>query len=665
MPLSEQERQQLLSIKSSVSQVSTGGGPQQTQFDPGQQTGRPTFGEATQINPLRALGSFLFGVTNQAAFGLPAAGLELAGQEPPPFGLLGGARGAGELVGFGIGGPAALARRGFGAVAKRLGAEKLLPKALAFGTGGGAAVGGSSVVPSLMEGEPGRIPQQAALGFGTSAIGGPILQKLLRGRQPDLLPDESLLGITKAQQRPKIAGGIGRTSRARSFELKEARIKARIEQLKSEAQIKAEGVRTGIQSRAADLRRRVTRGVETRVTELETKTFRELRTSRIEGNRAVLKFTEVQGRLNKAVEGSNFELSKRLQDILPRSMNKISSRYRQLSDAALVKSKNVQISEKDLLAELETVFADNPRALNTASEVLGIGRRGTSIAGRSSVSPREAAIDLQKLPPNLREQLLGPDKTFTARELLDGVRKFRASIGASRRAGRVAYTRDDMIADNISDTVMNVIKNRAPQEASQLFNEANSLWAQYKPLQRQFIGDFDPFRGRVIPFRGGMGEIEKAVSGEPNAINYIKQLEQFTNVSIRRDPKLVKLISELSSSQRTQAAGLFEQSLAKDGITFQASQAAKATRRVGAARKETIGEAKGRLLGRAERVSTERISSIARRGTRAGGTVAKRRAEFTATQERRSNIARRLKWAVLAAAGSKYFLVQLGLGSFE
>ena len=359
MPLTEQERQRLLQLKE-VSTLSRGG-PSRTQFDiGGQPTAQPPFAGAPSVQPGRAAGSFAFGLANQAALGLPEAGLRLAGQEPPPFGLLGGARGLGEVAGFALGGPAALARRGFGAVAGRLGTERLATQALASGVGGAAALGGAAVVPSVMAGEPERIPQQAAAGFGLGAVLGPLTQRaisaLRRFRGPALATDQALISATPREQ-----FRMGPAGRERSFKLREARIRERTARLKEKAQLRAGELEEGIQARTGQIKKQVGLRAEAQVAGIERRTFEQLRQNRIQGHQSTQRFKADKARLDKAIQGSQFELAKTIQKRLPGSMRKVSDNFRVLQDEAFSLSRGVRISEKEARNALNRFATNNPR----------------------------------------------------------------------------------------------------------------------------------------------------------------------------------------------------------------------------------------------------------------------------------------------------------------
>ena len=222
------------------------------------------------------------------------------------------------------------------------------------------------------------------------------------------------------------------------------------------------------------------------------------------------------------------------------------------------------------------------------------------------------------------------------------------------------------MADDVSKALGDVVRAKAPRGASRLFDQANDLWRNYKPIQREALSDFDPFSAKAVRLKSGMGAIEQALVGkEPNAVTFLKELERITGTRILRDPKLVKLYRDLSIGQRKEAARLLDQALEREGISFAGRGVAREARRAGVVRAERVEVAGGRMAERARRVGAERVEDIRRRGERAKELFGRRRAEVKADIERRQKILKWFKWSLLAAAGSKYFLVQLGVGSFE
>jgi len=134
---------------------------------------------------------------------------------------------------------------------------------------------------------------------------------------------------------------------------------------------------------------------------------------------------------------------------------------------------------------------------------------------------------------------------------------------------------------------------------------------------------------------------------------------------ILKDPKLVNLYSKLSSAQRRDAARLLDQALEREGISFAGKGVAREIRGAGAARAERVKGAGERATERVRRVGAGRAEDVRRRGERAKELFSRRKDVIKADVQRRSKFIRFLKIAALAAAGSTYFRVQLGLGSFE
>jgi len=679
MPLTSQERQQLLSLKSRVGQPTLGtGGPQQTQFDPGQQSGAQTFGRGPDVDPLRAAGSFGFGLANQAALGIPEAGLRLAGQEPPPFGLLGGARGLGELAGFAVGGPAALARRGFKEAAKRFGTKRLATQALASGTGGAAALGGASVVPSIAAGEPGRIPQAAATGFVAGGVGGPLIQrgaKAIRGLRGTAIPtDEALIRATQKEQFK-----MGSAARERSFSLRSKRIRERIDRLKEKAQLEASELETGVQTRAGQLKKRAKLKTEAKITALEKESFVLLRKNKIEGFKFSQNFKAQKARLDKAIEGSNFELAKRIQRILPRSMRKVSDNFRALQDEGFRLSRGVRVTEQETRDALVTFARNNPRTLELNPNFVDDTIESLGFIGGGKIKVRtpdgrDLLIDPSRIaqiqrgtPGGLGGVLPKPGgEAISVEQLMDRISVLRGTIPRTARAGRTLYSSQDILSDDIAKALGDVVRSKAPPRAVKVFNEANTLWRNYKPIQREAISDFDPFSAQSVRLKPGMGAIEQAVSGtEPNAITYLKQLERITRIKILKDPKLVRLYKDLSAGQRKEASRLLDQALEREGISFSSGEVARGIRTAGSERVGRIDLAEKRLTEGVRRTGADRLQAIAEREKRATGLLTKRKDVIKADIQRRQKILKLVKWTALAAAGSKYFLVQLGIGSFE
>lgn len=230
-----------------------------------------------------------------------------------------------------------------------------------------------------------------------------------------------------------------------------------------------------------------------------------------------------------------FREAKEIQSTFPRTMQKISQAFRARIDKGLALSKDVQVTKDEATEAVQQYLSRHPEIANPQQF---LDDSLTAMRLRAKVTTLGRAEDVlemstgRELNPRLLEAVAqargeGTLSTTSLPEIMQGLRAIRQQIPTLAKAGRQLYTEHDLRADDLAQSLMEVIKAKAPPAAVREFTRANGLWSRWAPVRDRAFREYDPFIRSPIGLKPGMASLEQAAQGEPTASAFIRRIERY------------------------------------------------------------------------------------------------------------------------------------------
>lgn len=398
----------------------------------------------------------------------------------------------------------------------------------------------AAAVAGLGTAAPTLIPNLTRLGVSAAKTGA----RTVRGGFNRLLgKSEFTADPNLIQASAKDMAGMSPAERERAFQLQKQSASAPSEQRISDLNKSSQQLLSPLSKKSLTLKERIAQRIseakrqrELSMVEVEARASASEELVRKRGETLIHNLEREKSKLESALTQRKYGIARVIQSRFSGAMKKAGDHYRSLYDKGIELSQNVRISADEARASIEEFASKNPEVLKESPswvddvmEQLGFVKGGmaklTDAQGRPFVVPAGTISEYSG------KGIKMPSAELSVPDILGEIRNVRGKIPVQAKAGSRMYTHSDMMADNVAEALRGLIRSKAPKEAVKYFDDAGLHWAEWKPISREALSEFEPFTRQPIGLKGGMNILEEAASAkDPNSVRFIGEIEKYMEI---------------------------------------------------------------------------------------------------------------------------------------